>query len=201
MFGNPDLQRNALDYLQTLRQRPGEPFTLYLPKFERLVAESGAWWSDMTKIQMLEITMDPALKRSMGYRGRPQVYSEYVNTAMGLANDLGNDFSAPYAPARRTARAPPSAPDAMDWEPTRTSVIRKSATHSIAQGCYRCNRPGHIARDCPATKPADNRPGRSSKSYGTSRVQGQQRRQALKTTVEEADDEEEYVSAAEEGKV
>ncbi|CAK7564618.1 MAG: hypothetical protein SEPTF4163_002513 [Sporothrix epigloea] len=86
----------------------------------------------------------------------------------------------------------------MDWEPTRTVYAKKGNARTSAQKCLRCGRPGHVSPDCPAEKPAADRPARNGRPPAKSRNQPPSKSRVQKTLIEVVESEDEYVSAADE---
>ena len=199
-YGDPQFQRNAILSVMKLRQRPGESFTLFLNKFERLLADAGNEnWSDLVKIIMLEVAMDPALSHDLQTRDAPSSYVEYTIAARNLAIRRSKAGpSGPDATPRRVPRPPPSVSDDMDWEPT--ASVKKGNARAASQNCRRCNRPGHVSPNCPAAKPAEDRPAYTPRPSTSRRSQSSRRTRVQKTKAETVEEEDEFLSADEEGK-
>jgi hypothetical protein len=161
----------ARDKLREEKQKGNESFTFYLPKFERLLAEAELTDApEGVKISYLEGNISIDLRRALIGREKPQSYTAYVRTLLGLASDL--EGLAYYEKRHSTLlRAPagqfqprslppappgPSGPTegSMDWEPSprasRGRLTPQEKEERYRKGlCLYCGQNGHLRAACP----------------------------------------------------
>ena len=166
--------------LYTIRQRNGEAFATFLPRFESVLSEAGgATFLDSVKISALRNAINVELATALIGTRISRIYAE-VTTHF---HDTANQIAEVHRKARGAAsglvaiempeRAQAGQPEVMDWEPTRTKVMQGRTgiarrARWVSQevlayrrekgACLRCGNPGHRIRSCaflPPTRPVD----------------------------------------------
>lgn len=148
-YGDPNAEQKALGRLESMTQGEQESLAMFIPKFEKELADSGgAAWSDAVKINHLKRTINDALRTELaGQLNLPRDYSGFVNALQGLDANLEElrhhlrrkktraKIQLPL-PNRREA-TPKTQPgtnatmDEMDWEPTRISQAILKANEEL----------------------------------------------------------------------
>jgi hypothetical protein len=160
IFLDPNQAKRAADQLRTTRQRPNESFALFLPRFERILAEANMMAApEHVKINYLEGAVSSDLRRALISVTVPEEYPAFVRTLLTIGSRL--DSLAFFDRATNRSSRPPPAPaasptpsDSMDWEPTiRASKGRLSTEEReerFRKGlCFYCGDKGHRRVGCP----------------------------------------------------
>lgn len=177
-YSDPNLSQRALDRLGSMTQGDKEPFSSFLPKFEKELADAnGAGWASEVKIGYLKKTLNKEMRTELkSQRNMPKDYHEYVRALHDLGANLDEfrAFSRRYSPqqtARNEVQAKAPSPDVMDWEPTKISRMIQKQNKGL-QGkrakwvdqeeldrrrkegrCFRCGRTNCSAAKCPLLPP------------------------------------------------
>ena len=65
-YSDPNLSQKALDKLGSMTQGDKEPFTSFLPKFEKELADAnGAGWTSAVKISYFKKTLNGEMRREL----------------------------------------------------------------------------------------------------------------------------------------
>ncbi len=162
-----------------MTQGDKEPFTSFLPKFEKELADAnGAGWTSAVKISYLKKTLNGEMRRELkGQLNMPQEYNQYVRALHDLGANL-DEFRAfsqrhsSWRPAQKEVQARVKSPsiqaaDAMDWEPTKVSRTMQKENKNLKgkrakwvsqeeldrrreeYRCLRCGRSGCRIAQCP----------------------------------------------------
>lgn len=85
-YGDPNAEQKALGRLESMTQGEQESLAMFIPKFEKELADSGgAAWSDAVKINHLKRTINDALRTELaGQLNLPRDYPGFVNALQGL---------------------------------------------------------------------------------------------------------------------
>lgn len=178
-YKDHDAAKKAAASLRTLRQREGESFVSFLPKFERLVAEaSGSNWDDRVKISFLEGAINSQLVRTLVTVALPVDYIGWLRIVQEIAWKLERLEKQPTRDKhQRRNRDPPANQKDPDGDVKMGGVNRTTDRHkkgntvthrrgsSAARSddddekareetrrCFRCNKTGHIRANCPRKK-------------------------------------------------
>ncbi|GJC90449.1 hypothetical protein ColLi_13287 [Colletotrichum liriopes] len=89
-YGDPNAEARALDRLRTIRQKENESFAVFLPKFEKELAEGGGGhWVDVVKINYLKGALNSTLRdRLINIVHIPKDYLEYTQILMRIGSEL-----------------------------------------------------------------------------------------------------------------
>ena len=89
-YGDPNATARALDRLRNLRQKPGESFMSFFPKFEKELADSGGGsWSDDVQINYLSGTLNDSLEdRLISIPVLPTDFNKYTELLMTISSRL-----------------------------------------------------------------------------------------------------------------
>lgn len=162
-------QARAAGALRTLRQRDDQPLAQFLPRFEKTIAQAGGGhWPDDARITFLEGALNPALRSSLVSATLPQDYTGWVNQVQLIAGrleglrTLGQRPPWNNKPPRRDAEGDIAMAGMNKLGDGRGHAARKPRA-SRDQGCFRCQQPGHFARDCRAPAPVPQESTRSAK--------------------------------------
>lgn len=169
-FIDPNAANRAMSKLQELRQRDNEPFSAFLPRFERLLHESGLA-DHRSSIANLTRALIPSLRRALSYIvGKPLDYPGFCALCFTVSSqieevEMYERGASPrhrpptnLAPTHsRASRPATEQDDAMDWEPTGPVRTRGLAPLTSQErdrlrstgGCFRCRQAGHLAAQCP----------------------------------------------------
>jgi hypothetical protein len=180
-YGDPNAQGRALSRLRALRQKDEENFAVFLPKFEKELADSGGGsWDSVVQISYLQGALNEELKdRLVGVTETPTDYPSFVRMLQTMASRL--DSLAFDRRAAKNSRSNHHEPvDAMDWQATTTATASgrtrqprsRTSRESLVERrrCFRCNEEGHLVRDCregdspPRLPPASKRKGEKDKT-------------------------------------
>jgi hypothetical protein len=173
IFGDRHKTQRAVESLRTMKQGPKEPFSDFLPRFEKALADAGGMsWPDAVKRSHLDGALAFELRRLAITMPVAASYGDYVSELLRI-NDLYR-AAMKHAPKENTSKEPPAGQrkeeDAMDWEPTRAAAAQKGGQKRRAQwvsqeeldkrrqerNCLRCGSPNHYVADCellPARRP------------------------------------------------
>lgn len=173
LFVDPNAGQRAVARLESALQRDNEPFSEYLPRFERLLYEAGMD-GDVNSVIYLRKNINFELKRGLVGVNIPNTYAECVSYMYKTSSELEQlkeemriarkpqaGSSTRTYPPKTYPTTPVRNPDAMDWAPT---TVGMSALKSLTDrerehlrknnGCFRCRKTnaGHLARDCPNSR-------------------------------------------------
>ena len=161
IFGDRHKAQRAVETLRTMKQGPKEPFSAFLPRFEKALADAGGMaWPDEVKRSHLDGALTFELRRLIITMPPVAAYGAYVDEILRVS-DL-------YRSAMRHApREQPTAPrgtnEAMDWEPTRAAAAsahggqkrraRWASEEEMGKRrqegrCFRCGASGHRLAGC-----------------------------------------------------
>ena len=89
-YRDPNAQAQAVDQLRTIKQREVNNFTIFLPRFEKELADSGgAEWVDSIWINYLEGALNHKLyDRLIGISNLSTDYSGYIRTLQIISSRL-----------------------------------------------------------------------------------------------------------------
>lgn len=161
IFGDRHKAQRAVETLRTLKQGPREPFSAFLPRFEKTLADAGGMaWPDAVKRSHLDGTLTFELRRLMITMPVATSYSNYVDELLRIS-DL---YRATMRNAPREQQMAQGAMDRMDWEPTRAAPAAPTSQRTrrramwvspeerrkrIEKGlCIRCGASGHHIAQC-----------------------------------------------------
>lgn len=158
-FIDPNAANRALSKLADIKQKK-DSFALFLPKFERTLAESLVH-EDRSRIAYLHSALSQELKLALVSKDMSEDYNTYVSSVAKVASALEQcNYTAPrsyQAPSAALAQTPRN-PDLMDWTPTPVAhsalkPLNDSERNYLRanNGCFRCRQvnAGHISRNCP----------------------------------------------------
>lgn len=181
IYGDPDKVRRAVAELSRLRQKEGESFAEFLPKFETLLAEGGGTeFPSVVQINYLQNAINKEMKKALVTADMPDDYANFSAKLQDIGSKL-NQFD-PYKPRKSGPNDGPPLGEPMDWEPVRSSKGRQWVNNCGCKGnnhtcgrkqakwvtqeaiayrrnnqlCLRCGNAGHIVKDCrflPAKRP------------------------------------------------
>ena len=179
VFGDRHKTQRAVESLRTMRQGPKEPFSDFLPRFEKVLADAGGMsWPDAVKRSHLDGALAFELRRLAITMPVAPNYGDYVSELLRI-NDLYR-ATMKHAPREHTPKESPAGnhkdEDSMDWEPTRAAAASKGGQKKRVQwvsqeeldkrrqegNCLRCGSRNHFVADCeflPARRPTENRAG------------------------------------------
>ena len=167
VFGDPNKKARAQQQLYNLKQKEREPFAVFLPKFETILATAG-WsaYADDQKISLLKNALSKEIRATLIGRNLPEIWSEFISLILTISSEivaLNQQFLAPMAYQLRQKQSQLET-NKMDWEPvkslvtgTQQQVSGKHATwvkkETLAfrkkKGlCVRCGNKGHIPPNC-----------------------------------------------------
>ena len=182
-YRDPNAQAQAVDRLRTIKQREVNNFAIFLPRFEKELADSrGAEWADSIRINYLEGTLNHKLHDQLiGISNLPTNYSGYIRTLQIISSHLDSLELSNRQRVRRYAddqsSQRPKEPatvttDEMDWESTKANRAAQPDDNEHLRGktvkwvdqaeinkrkkeghCYQCGRSGCRIPKCPL-KPA-----------------------------------------------
>jgi hypothetical protein len=149
-YSDPNSDRRALDKLRTIKQKDNESFALFLPRFERELADSGGvLWPDQIKINYLEGALNKELSASLISTEIPADYNGYKIQCLKIGSKLdgfkyryGNRHSSNSTTRREKstekvvtyAAVADDNAESMDWESTQaTKVFKLTDPHLSAQ--------------------------------------------------------------------
>lgn len=152
-YDDPNAEKRSLDKLRVLRQNEKESFNIFLPRFERELADSGGMvWPDQIKINYLEGALNESLLTALVTVEMPSAYTQYVrqcqktgsrldslkyrNGASRNSNNSGPSTWKADKPKGKivTEAAIINDSDAMEWEPTQAvKVFKLSDPKLVAQ--------------------------------------------------------------------
>ena len=180
IYGDPQRAERALAMLYTIKQKDGETFATFLPRFESVLSEAGgATFLDSIKISALRNAINVELATALIGTRIPSIYAEvtthFHDTANQVAEVKRKARGGALVPVARKAseQNQTSGPEPMDWEPTHAKAMKnKTGTMRRARWvsqkvmayrrekglCLRCGNPGHLIKSCtllPPTRPAD----------------------------------------------
>lgn len=162
VYGDANQEERANNKLNTMVQG-NEAFTIFLPKFERTLAEAGgSSWTDQVKINTLKRMLSQELRTSLVYVNHPTAYDDFIRTVQTLASRLA--ALKPRA-ATRVRTTPTPVVDEMDWQPSVNKVqapVNGNNERKRAQWvskdvleerrannkCLRCGGNGHFVHSC-----------------------------------------------------
>lgn len=178
-YKDHDAAKKAASSLRTLRQRDGESFVSFLPKFERLVAEAGgSSWDDQVKISFLEGAINSQLVRTLVTVALPVDYIGWLRIVQEIAWKIERLKKQPIKDRhQRRNRNPPVNQkdpngDVKIGGVNRTTDRRKKGSAASrrrgsskdrsddnnkevreeTRRCFQCNKTDHLRANCPRKK-------------------------------------------------
>ena len=171
IFGDRHKAQRAAETLRTMKQSSKEPFSAFLPRFEKALADAGGMaWPDEVKRSHLDGALTFELRRLTITMPVASSYGAYVSELLRLS-DLYR-VTMKHAPKEQPA-ARRDGGEAMDWEPTRAAAAapkngQKRRARWVSQEemgkrrqegrCFRCGSSEHQMHGCeflPARRPAE----------------------------------------------
>lgn len=157
IYGDQNKVARARQQLYNLKQGDNEPFSLFLPRFETILANAGwASYDDSQRVSLLQNSLCKRLRIAMAGK-KQRGWSEYVSKVQRLSSDLTNIKFI----IDEKSRTDNNFQTEIDWEPLQASTAstkgRKRASwvekeilafrkkHGF---CMRCGNKGHKAPKC-----------------------------------------------------
>ena len=148
IYGDPDKVERALAQLHALRQKDGEAFVEFVPKFETLLSEGGGSnFPHAVQIAYVKAALNDEMTRALIGIIMPKEYSLFASRLQDVESQLAH-----YKLARTYVKPKPSANnndnngknpmEAMDWEPAKASRSKqpKRVDNCGCKGAYTCGR-------------------------------------------------------------
>jgi hypothetical protein len=164
-YSNQNLSFKATSSLRKLCQPDDQKFSIFLPKFERLIAEAnGSDWPDLAKITFLEGALNEQLASRLVTATLPTDYAGWIAEVSRIASRaerFKSNFKTPvrYAPkgSRSQYAALPPEPS-QDGEgdiamggvnKVKEKAAKKQRGRSRNRNYFICKSPKHLKADCP----------------------------------------------------
>jgi hypothetical protein len=205
IFGDRHKIQRAVETLRTMKQGLKEPFSSFIPRFEKVLADAGGMdWPDTVKRSHLNGAITFELRRLAITMPVVETYNQYVDELMRV-NDLYRS-TMKHAPKeqQQSARRETAANDVMDWEPTRAAPAtstqggrskEKKRARWVSQqeldkrrqegNCIRCGASGHFISNCGYAAP--RRPANASLARGPRAAAGKMVEPQLEDSEDEGD--------------
>jgi len=162
IFGDRHKAQRAVETLRTMKQGPREPFSAFLPRFEKALADAGGMtWPDEVRRSHLDGALTFELRRLTITMPPVAGYGAYVNEILRLSDLYRSTMR--HAP-REQSMARQGASETMDWEPTRAAAAapqgdqKKRRAKWVSQEemdkrrqkglCFRCGALEHQVNGC-----------------------------------------------------
>lgn len=100
VFGDPNKMEWAQQQLYNLKQKEKEPFSIYITKFESVLANSG-WsaYADSQKISLLKNSLSKEIRLALVGKSYPDTWSSFISYILTISSDLAainQQFRAPF---------------------------------------------------------------------------------------------------------
>lgn len=148
-YGDPNRELTAWSRLDNLTQGK-KNFLAHFADFRRLVADTDL--NESAQINQLRRSLSEELRRVMVGVAIPRSLNDYANIIAQYDNDLRYlPTTRAQAPRKTLQRYPTNMEiDNMSYAPKNSTERQKR----ISEGrCFKCNKKGHISRDCSASLP------------------------------------------------
>jgi hypothetical protein len=203
IFGDRHKAQRAVEILRTMKQGPKEPFSGFIPRFEKALADAGGMdWPDLVKRSHLNGAMTFELRRLAITMPVVESYSRYVDELMRVSDLYRSTMKHAPKEQQQSSRQKTPPADAMDWEPTRatsaTSTQNKGSKEKkrarwVSQEeldrrrrekvCIRCGGSGHFVDKCEYAAP--RRPKETPSARGSQASAGK----VIEPELEDSEDE------------
>ena len=173
IFGDRHKAQRAVETLRTMKQGPKEPFSGFIPRFEKALADAGGMdWPDLVKRSHLNGAMTFELRRLAITMPVVESYSKYVDELMRVSDLYRSTMKHAPKEQQQSGQREAASADAMDWEPTRAAsatstqnngskekkrarwVSQQELDRRRQEGvCIRCGGSGHYVGKCEYAAP------------------------------------------------
>jgi hypothetical protein len=172
IFGDRHKVQRAVETLRTMKQSSKEPFSGFIPRFEKALADAGGMdWPDAVKRSHLDGAITFELRRLVITMPVVETYSKYVDELMRVSDLYRSTMRHAPKEQQQPARREVTSSDAMDWEPTQAAPAapqsgrpkEKRRAKWVSQqeldkrrqegNCLRCGGSGHFVNKCEYAKP------------------------------------------------
>ena len=145
-YGDRHKEQTAWRRLETMKQG-NKGFLPHFAEFRRLIADTNL--NEHAQIPYLQRTLSDELRRAMVGVTIPATLNEYANLISAYDNDLR------YLPRSQPVRSSRRDPDAMEIDTATYAPAGSSERQQRIQDgrCFKCNKKGHISRDCSVPLP------------------------------------------------
>lgn len=170
-FGEVDTAKQAMRQLRTLKQK-GSAAT-YAAEFQRHSAKTN--WNDPALISAFDAGLKDTIKDALVLEKKPKTIEEAIDQAIRIDNRLyerhlekkgtydpkRNHAQYRIFPGRRFEKKDNTWPQPMELDATGRQEMspQERDNHMKNKTCFRCGKPGHMARNCHSGKS-------NGKSYG-----------------------------------
>jgi hypothetical protein len=172
IFGDRHKVQRAVETLRTMKQSSKEPFSGFIPRFEKALADAGGMdWPDAVKRSHLDGAITFELRRLAITMPVAETYSKYVDELMRVSDLYRSTMRHAPKEQQQPTRREATSSDTMDWEPTRAASAapqnnrskekRRAKWVSLQEldkrrqegNCLRCGGSGHFVNKCEYAKP------------------------------------------------
>lgn len=207
IFGDRHKAQRAVEILRTMKQGSKEPFSGFIPRFEKALADAGGMdWPDLVKRSHLNGAMTFELRRLAITMPVVESYSKYVDELMRVSDLYRSTMKHAPKEQQQSSRQKTPPADAMDWEPTRAAPATSTQNKGLKEKkrarwvsqeeldrrrrekvCIRCGGSGHFVDKCEYAAP--RRPKETPSARGSQAGAGKVVEPQLEDTEEEDDSE------------